>query len=109
MLYAVPNLDQPSAVYDLLRIVIAACALWLSVLVLRLGWTRTRPGAQRVEGTPHYATYLSYAGGLLVIAVFRVEGLGAPPDRRMWISLVLVALGMYGVLRRTRLSYPRRR
>lgn len=90
---------------DLLRILIAAGALWLGILILKLCWSRWRnpdPARQDV----HPFTYLSFATALFSIAGFRVAALGSDFEIRIPITFTIVALGMIGVKRRVNLGKP---
>lgn len=97
---------------DIYRVVLAAAALWLALLVLRLmvnRWKDMRSGG--LGRGPHPATHASYALTLIAIGGFRIEGLGTGPDLRMWIGTAVVALGLWGVLYKVRfdLKPPHRR
>lgn len=89
--------------WDVARFVVGTGALWLAVLVLRLGWIQHRdPDPAR----PHPLTYLAFAGALLLIGALRIGHIGEPPTWDLFPALAVVLAGMVGVLRRVRL--PRR-
>lgn len=92
-------------IFDLLRIAIAAGALWLGVLILRLCWTRwSNPDPTRQDVHPF--TYLSFALALFSIGGFRIAALGEAPEIRLVITSVIVGLGLVGVLKRVELGKP---
>jgi hypothetical protein len=89
--------------WDALRVGLAVAALWLGVLVLRLGWIhrhdRRKPGAVK----PHLATYVSYAMALMTLAAFRLGHVGEPPTWGLIPTAVCIGLGLWGVLARVKL------
>jgi len=99
-------------VTDTVRLVVIGGAFWLSALVLRVTyvrWRRTRGDPDAVAGRVHWATAASYVLLLLITAGARAERLGRAPDEFLWPSALAVTLGMYGVVRRIRLSRLGRR
>lgn len=98
--------------FDLYRVALAAFALWMAVLVLRLGWHRFLDlRAGRRDERTHPFVYLSYALALGAIAGFRIGGLGTSPEVRLWVASAIVLFGFLGLTRRLRFSLrpPHRR
>lgn len=91
---------------DYWRIAVAAAALWLAFLVLRMAWVRWRTPSERHR--THPATHVSFALLLGTVATRRVENIGLPPDAYLYVTSTAVILGLVGVLRRVRLSRGRR-
>jgi hypothetical protein len=90
---------------DIARVAIAADAMLLCLLIARLGWERYIEHDPDPEtDRPHWATYASFAIALFSIAVYRFTSIGDPIDSRFWVSLAIVTLGTYGVLKRVRLG-----
>ncbi len=82
--------------YDLVRFVLGVAALLLAALVLRLALLRYRRGDDRV----HPATYASYAGALVLLALLRLSHIGEDPTWDLWVAVAVVCAGWYGVARR---------
>lgn len=89
-------------IFDLWRLLVTTCALWLGALVLKLCWDRFRDPD---SGRTHPLTYLSYAVALFAIAGYRIAALGEPPEPRLAITTTIVVLGLIGVLKRVRLPW----
>lgn len=93
---------------DVARFALCTGALWLAALVLRLGWIRYRRPSPRVDRRTykptHPMTYVSYAGALVLIAGQRLTRLGEPLSWDFPVAVVVVLAGLYGVLKRTKLT-----
>ena len=94
-------------VWDALRLAVAVVALWLAVLVLRLGWLHRHDANNPQAVKPHIATYVSYALSLMTLAAMRLDHIGEPVAWGMVPTVVCVGAGLWGVLSRTRLPKVR--
>lgn len=103
--------DTGQFALDAGRVLIAAGALWLALLVAKLGWHRFRCKDGHCADNVHWTTHASFALLLAAVAVYRIEAVGQPLDTRFGVTLAAVGLGVYGVLKRTRLNWrpPHRR
>lgn len=99
---------HPDLVLDSIRFVLCVASLWLAALVTRLGWLRKRnledPAIESRAADISPLTYLSYAGALVLLAAQRVEHIGEPLSWDFFVAAAVVALGMYGVVTRTRFN-----
>lgn len=92
---------------DSWRLLVAAFALWMSALVLRLLWRYlhdVRAGVA-VERT-HPLVYISYTLALVAIATRRYDNLGEPIDWSFWVSTLVVATGLAGLAQRVEFHSP---
>lgn len=96
----------PYLLIDSVRIVVAAVALWMVVLLVRLAYARWRH-PRRDDERPHWAVSLSYAILLFIVAVRRIEHLGQTPPWTFYASIVAVVLGIYGLSKRVQFRLSR--
>lgn len=97
--------DDPYLAYDVARVILCAGSVILALLVLKVGWQRRGRGSSMP-----FALFVSYAGILALLAVLRLKYFGGPPTWHLWVSIALVALGWYAIIKATRISlrHPRR-
>lgn len=89
-------------VLDVVRCGTIAAAWWLCALIVRLTvrrWRDRDTDPHRYRRT-HPATMASYAVALFFIGVRRADNLGDPWSWYLLPSVVILALGYVGVLRR---------
>lgn len=100
-------LDEPYLAADALRVGVAALALWLSAVILRIGWVRARDYPTKHPDRPHPAMYFAFGLLLALTAFDRVGTLGEPLNvARMGASLLVVGLALWGLLKRYRFTSP---
>lgn len=92
---------------DVLRILIIALALWMTVLVAKMLWIRhVRPGTRPPSEGVHPAVMISYVGFLLISVFQREQRLGLPADVWLWATLLVLPIGAYGLLQRIGVQLP---
>lgn len=92
---------------DVIRVAVVPAALLLCALVVRLAihrFKRRYTDPERAAQQTHPLTMVSYAICLFFIAVRRIDNLGEPWSWYLVPSLVILALGYIGVLRRVSLT-----
>ena len=92
--------DDPYLWADVMRVLVAAMAVWTAALALRIGWLRYRR-----RDWPSVLVYGSYAGALLLLSGLRWPHVGQPPIPDLWVAAVVVVFGFLGMVFWVQWSY----
>jgi hypothetical protein len=96
------TMNDPYLIWDILRIIVAALAIWVAAVVFKITWWRWKDDRANIDrDRPHPALYASYGVCLVLLALDRLTHI----LDRLVASYAVVGLALFGLGQRYRFGW----